>query len=231
MPDTFQRARSEEQRELRRAAILDTASAMLMDMPVANVTLTELARRVGLAKSNVLRYFESREAVLLDLLASALDEWLLAVNAELDQAVRGHPSLARRAELLVATITGTLAARPVLCDLLSAQASVLEHNVSADIAARYKRDMIDDLGVLATTVRAHVPELAPADSQQLAAAVLLMTGAIWAHANPSAAMREAYRRDPALAALELNFTAALGALLTPLLSGLLARRTPHQAGA
>ena len=65
---TFQRARSEEQREIRRRAILDTASAMLDEMPVAEVTLNELSRRVGLAKSNVLRYFESREAVLLELL-------------------------------------------------------------------------------------------------------------------------------------------------------------------
>lgn len=65
---TFQRARTEEQREIRRRAILDMASAMLDEMPVAAVTLNELSRRVGLAKPNVLRYFESREAVLLELL-------------------------------------------------------------------------------------------------------------------------------------------------------------------
>ena len=41
---------------------------MLAEMPVAEVTLNELSRRAGLAKSNVLRYFESREAVLLELL-------------------------------------------------------------------------------------------------------------------------------------------------------------------
>ena len=44
---------------------------MLAEMPVAEVTLNELSRRAGLAKSNVLRYFESREAVLLELLDSA----------------------------------------------------------------------------------------------------------------------------------------------------------------
>ena len=69
---TFQRARSEEQRAIRRRAILDTAAAMLDEMPVAAVTLNELSRRVGLAKSNVLRYFDSREAVLLQLLDGSL---------------------------------------------------------------------------------------------------------------------------------------------------------------
>src|ERR1700761_8818821 len=55
---------------------------MLAEMPVADVTLTELSRRVGLAKSNVLRYFESREAVLLDLLGSQWQEWLPAPAGE-----------------------------------------------------------------------------------------------------------------------------------------------------
>ena len=75
---TFQRARSEEQRAIRRQAILDTAAAMLDEMPVAEVSLNELSRRVGLAKSNVLRYFESREAVLLELPTTS---WGLARRA------------------------------------------------------------------------------------------------------------------------------------------------------
>src|SRR6185295_16951299 len=50
--------------------ILDTAAAMLEEMPVSELSLNELSRRVGLAKSNVLRYFDSREAVLLELLDS-----------------------------------------------------------------------------------------------------------------------------------------------------------------
>ena len=72
----FQRARSEEQREARRQAILAAAAAMLAEMPVAEVSLNELSRRAGLAKSNVLRYFESREAVLLELLDAAWQDWL-----------------------------------------------------------------------------------------------------------------------------------------------------------
>src|SRR6202034_4430038 len=77
---TFQRARSEEQREVRRRGILDAAAAMLAVMPVAQVSLNELSRRAGLAKSNVLRYFESREAVLLELLDSACQEWLMQLE-------------------------------------------------------------------------------------------------------------------------------------------------------
>ena len=54
MATTFQRARSDEQRAIRRQTILDTAAAMLEEMPASELSLNELSRRVGLAKSNVL---------------------------------------------------------------------------------------------------------------------------------------------------------------------------------
>ena len=108
---TFQRARSEEQREVRRRAILDAAAAMLAEMPVAQVTLNELSRRVGLAKSNVLRYFESREAVLLELLDSAWQEWLTGLEADLGAAIDAAAPVAGRGDQL-AGVAGRVAGGP-----------------------------------------------------------------------------------------------------------------------
>ena len=83
---------------------------MLAEMPVAQVTLNELSRRVGLAKSNVLRYFESREAVLLDLLDSEWQEWLAALDGELDAAVDPSAPRGRRGDQLAATLAMSLTA-------------------------------------------------------------------------------------------------------------------------
>src|SRR3954467_6632884 len=100
MATTFQRARSDEQRAARTQAILETATAMLEEMPVADLSLNELSRRVGLAKSNVLRYFESREAVLLELLTNSLHEWLDHLTTELPAAVGRRGAFKRRAAQL-----------------------------------------------------------------------------------------------------------------------------------
>ena len=108
----FQRARSEEQREARRQAILGTAAAMLAEMPVADVTLNELSRRACLAKSNVLRYFESREAVLLELLDSAWQGWLVQLDRELADAVDPAAPVTVRSGQLAAAIAASLAGRP-----------------------------------------------------------------------------------------------------------------------
>src|SRR2546421_4060846 len=109
---TFQRARSEEQREVRRQVILKTAAAMLTEVPVAQLSLNELSRRVGLAKSNVLRYFESREAVLLELLDSAWQEWLAGLDQDLAVVDPNAPPAQRGGQRAV-VLAPSLAARPV----------------------------------------------------------------------------------------------------------------------
>jgi len=220
----FQRARSEEQREARRQAILGAAAAMLAEMPVAEVTLNELSRRAGLAKSNVLRYFESREAVLLELLDSAWQDWLGQLGAELAGAVDAGGPVASRADQLAAAVAASLAARPMLCDLISAQAAVLERNVSPQVAAQYKRASIAGIGALGALLLRSVPELGEPDAFRLAGAAVMTTAALWPHTQPSAAMLAAYAADPALAAMRLDFTGTLREVLEVLTAGLLARR-------
>src|SRR5882724_4629012 len=127
--NTFQRARNEEQREVRRRSILETAATMLSEMPVSALSLNELSRRVGLAKSNVMRYFESREAVLLDLLESLTRDFLAEVVDQLPACVDRTGSAITRAESLASGLAASFASRKMLCELLSAQAGILEHNV------------------------------------------------------------------------------------------------------
>jgi AcrR family transcriptional regulator len=220
---TFQRARSQEQREVRRRAILDAAATMLAEMPVAQVSLNELSRRAGLAKSNVLHYFESREAVLLELLDSAWQEWLAQLEKRLGGEVDASAPLAERSEQLAAALATSLAARPVLCDLLGAQAAVLERNVSPQVAAQYKRAAVASVTALSRLVHEHIGEIGEHDAGRLAAATVMVTGAVWPHTQPSAAMLAAYRADPALASMRLDFTATLRDVLEVLIAGLLAR--------
>ena len=219
----FQRARSQEQRETRRQAILGATAAMLTEMPVAQVTLNELSRRAGLAKSNVLRYFESREAVLLELLDSAWQDWLVQLEKDLAAAVDATAPVAKRCDQVAAVVAASLAARPMLCDLISAQAAVLERNVSPQVAAQYKRASIDGIAALGGLLLERVAELGETDAFRLAGAVVMTTAALWPHTQPSAAMVAAYEADPALAALRLDFTETLTEVLQVMIAGLLAR--------
>ena len=219
---TFQRARSQEQRELRRRAILDTTAAMLDETPVAEVSLNELSRRVGLAKSNVLRYFESREAILLELLDRAWKEWIDELSDRLPAEVGEDGTAGERGDRLATAFTRSLEERQVLCDLLSAQAAVLERNVSAELAGHWKRTALGNVDAMARLVRHHLPE-SGGHASTLCAQAIMVAAAVWTHARPSAAMLEAYNADPSLAALRMDFAPTLQDMLSTLVAGTLAR--------
>ncbi|GAB1818631.1 TetR family transcriptional regulator [Herbidospora sp. RD11066] len=220
---TFQRARSEEQRTIRRQVILDTAVAMLGEMPVGEVSLNELSRRVGLAKSNVLRYFESREAVLLELLDRAWKQWTIDLSAQLAAGVDRSAPVEVRGEQFAAVLAASVIGREILCDLFSAQAGVLEHNVSPQVAARYKHAALANVGDLAALTRLHLPEL-EVGADRLCAAMIMSIGAIWTHSRPSQAVLAAYEADPSLAAMRMDLPADLRELLATLVAGMLTRR-------
>jgi AcrR family transcriptional regulator len=217
---TFQRARSEEQRAVRRQAILDTAAAMLAEMPVADLSLNELSRRVGLAKSNVLKYFESREAVLLELFGVEFDSWVAELGVALSD-VRG--TVSQRAEGLVDAVVRTLAARPVFCDLISAQAAVLERNISTDVALSFKRSALRGYEGLLQVITGAVPQLGADGASRFISNASMLAGAIWTHSHPAPAILAAYEADPTLAAIRLDFEPSLRDSLTTLLHGVLPR--------
>jgi AcrR family transcriptional regulator len=214
----FQRARSAEQRETRRRTILGTAAAMLEEMPVGEVSLNELSRRVGLAKSNVLRYFESREEILLELLDQARSQWLAGLAGQLGAGVDPAGDERDRGDQIAAVIADSLGSRRVLCDLLTAQDGVL-----GGIAARYKRAFLADIESLAALVRHHLPELRQDDSFRLSGMALLLVSALWPATRPSASMLAAYEADPALAATRMYFAPALREAVSVLISGTLSR--------
>jgi len=232
----FQRARSPEQRETRRRAILDAAAAMMAEMPVADISLRELSRRVGLAKSNVLRYFESREEVLLELLDSGWTEWLAALAREL-QALPALPAglgadsaeTKQRVDAIAEAMARSLADRPLLCELASVTANMLERNVSVPAARRFKIAAMNSMAVLQKLLRDHLPGLDEASAEQFTAASSVMVAGLWPLANPPSTVVAAYE-DPTLAAARVGFEDGLRAFLTAQLTGVLhggARSAPR----
>lgn len=218
---SFQRARSDEQRDERRRAILATAAQMLTEAPVASVSLNELSRRVGLAKSNVLRYFESREAILLELLDRELSDWAAAVDESLPAS---DLSVRERGDRLADRLATELAGRPVLCDLISAQAAVLERNISTEVALRHKYATAGVVRTLLAAFARALPELSPDEAYEIVAITLLLTSGTWPQSQPSEALRAAYASDPAVAATQMDFTGFVRRTLQISVSGILARR-------
>jgi len=227
---SFQRARRPEQIEARRTSILETAREMLAERPVADISLRELADRVGLAKSNVLRYFDSREAIFLEVLDASWTSWLddveRALGTPLDPPLdpaSGFASGFAREERLADVLVDSLLARRLLCELISAMASVLERNISLDFARTFKRGAAANTQRLADLVSAQIPELSAAGAAHFAGGVLVLVAGMWPYANPTDAVA-AVAAELGAAPAETTVREGLTEGLANLLAGLVARR-------
>jgi AcrR family transcriptional regulator len=141
--ETFQRARRPEQKEQRREAILSAAADLARRDGVRAVTLSDIARAVGIHKSALLRYFETREQIFLELTRRAWGEWQEATTVALGEVAPGD------ADTTAATLAQSFVERPLLCDLIPHTALNLERHASIEAVRAYKTTSLGAVGAVA----------------------------------------------------------------------------------
>jgi AcrR family transcriptional regulator len=217
MPD-LQRARSAEAKQQREQAILDAAAKLGAERGIRQVTLTDIATAVGMHKSAMLRYFETREQIFLELTAASWRDWTRALHAELDAASNGS------AELVADVVARSFADRPLLCDLIPHTALNLERNVSPAAVRRYKLTSLGAVGDAAGLVRRVLPELTEGECLEFISAMASLAGALWQIANPPPALAELYATDPDLGHACVDLLPRLRRTAAILLAGLIPSR-------
>lgn len=195
---------------------------MLDEMPVAAVSLNELSRRVGLSKSAMSLYFESREAVLLGLLTEAAARYRDEVAETIAGWVDRSAPAPARARQVAARLAATFAAHPMLCELLSVQHVILEHNISVEVATGYKRSSRDAFHWLAARLGDLLPELDDERALRAAHMVIILVGALWIRSRPAPSLLAAFQADASLAFMHPAFTEAFEAAIGTFLQGLVA---------
>ena len=221
MSSDFQRARSPEAKAERERAILDAARELGHRGGIRTVTLTEIADAVGMHKSAMLRYFETREEIFLRLTADAWREWTPALTGRL--AAGSGP------EHVAAAFAGTLAARGMFCDLLAQAPLNLERNVSLDAVRAFKLTTGECLAAITAAAREALPGLGAAGAGDLVAVATSLAGTFWQISTPSAEVAELYRSDPRLAHALIELEPRLRRILTAYLLGAVTAPPPAAA--
>jgi AcrR family transcriptional regulator len=219
----FQRARSTAAKRQREYAILDAARTLGAERGIRQITLTEIADAVGMHKSALLRYFETREQIFLRLTADGWREWSAALRAELDgMAVPEAAAEGGAASAAVAVaFASTLAARGFFCDLLAQAPLNLERHVSLEAVRTFKLVTLTEVNAIGTAVRRVLPGLTERDGVDLIAAATSMSGAFWQMATPGPELAVLYRSDPRLAHAVVEVEPRVTRLLEAMLRGIL----------
>jgi AcrR family transcriptional regulator len=213
----FQRARSTAAKQQREQAILDAAAALGAELGIRQVTLTDIADVVGMHKSALLRYFETREQIFLRLTAAAWREWSPVLRAELAALAQASPAAV--ADVFAVTLT----ARPMFCDLLAQAPLNLERNVSLESVRAFKLVTLEEVTLISSEMRRRLPDLDEGDTIDIIAAATALAGAFWQMATPGPQIEQLYRTDPLLAHAVVDVQPRLARILTAQLTGLLAR--------
>jgi AcrR family transcriptional regulator len=216
------RARSPEHKHQRRQDILDRAWELFESRPWAELTMSDVAEASGLSKAALYRYFDTKEALFLEVEAARLGEWLQALGTELDRLPRPASP-----DSVAALLADSLARRPALPRLLALLHVSLEQNVPFDAALAFKRVLHDRLVRLGERLEAALASLPPGAGLGAALQLHALCIGLWQMADAGPVMRQLLDR-PELRSLRVDFGPALTQGAANLLRGLAA--APASAG-
>jgi AcrR family transcriptional regulator len=228
--ETFLRARRPEQKQQRREDILTAARELALAEGVRAVSLAGIAARAGIDKSALLRYFETREQIFLELTAREWPAWVQALHEGLDDAVPAAAAGGGRGPSLVADVVAqSFGDRPLFCDLLAHTPLNLERNVSPEAVRGYKLISLAAVGEAADVVHRVLPDLTERECQEFISALASLAGTVWQIANPVPALAALFAADPALAHACVDLVPRLRRTGEILLAGLIPSR-PADSG-
>jgi AcrR family transcriptional regulator len=216
----FQRARSAQAKQERESAILAAAQELGAAHGIRTVTLTDIADAVGMHKSAMLRYFETRELIFLRLTAIGWHEWSADLRSRLGELPTDAATPTPAASVATA-FADSLVARPMFCDLLAQAPLNLERNVSLESVRAFKLATLEEVHAISAELT-RLRELTELQAVDVIATATSMAGALWQMATPGPEVQALYRSDPRLAHATVEVGPRLIRVLTALLTGLAA---------
>ena len=174
---TFQRARKPEEQKVRREAILAAARELFDAEGPQGTGLNAIAAKAGFTKSNLYRYFESREDVLLALF---LDE-IAAFAAEIEARLAG---LGSDIDAIARVSAHAFLEQPRLGALISILTTILEQNVSEETVIATKRATSANVVRIGRAIAANLPAATPEDCIWAASMIGTVAAGMWPSMNP-----------------------------------------------
>lgn len=213
LPHGKRRARTDEDRALRRAALVACARAALAERPFDAITMADLADAAGISKGAAYLYFATKEEVFLTLLQEDLGSWFDAMAVGLAR-LRGDPK--RAAARLVGR---SLARDPVLLSLLELLHGRLEPNAPEETLRSFKQFLRDGLGRLGLVVESALDAPRGFGATWLLRAHALAIG-FGAMSRPPPAVGALLDSDPSLAFMRIDFETAMASALEDFARGM-----------
>lgn len=215
----WQRARSPEQKDERRKAIMEAAAGLFQEQDYDKVSLNAIARRAGMAKSNVYRYFDTKEEIFLHLFLEDVAELFDEMTKRLEELTGCNDP-----QSIAASMVDCLSERERFAELMSILSVVLERNLSVEVAVWFKKEVHAYMPELQVMLQQALPDVTEEQAGEIIHYFFIMSAGIWSAANPSPTLDEALSR-PELAHMRMDFRRDLTRALCVMMHGVKAAGT------
>lgn len=149
--EDWQRARSNEQIELRLRQILEAAAGLFHDEDYEKVTMQKIAAGAGFTRSNLYRYFSTREEIFLALYIADARRWAKDI-------VTSFPGKLNKEEFLSLWMQ-VLSRHQRFLELSPLLAPTLEKNTSRKVYREAKIAINEIGGIIINTLKVVLPNL------------------------------------------------------------------------
>ena len=217
---SFQRARRPDQIEQRKEAILAAALDLFREKGLENVTLSDIASKVGTATSNLYRYFESREHIYLRVLQRLGAKWEKKLYPSLER-LKGRGIPAKVADLIVEAYMNVRE----YGELSTVVNSVLEKQLTPPLVADFRSVFLERRKRLASALASALPNTTAEQLLPLTFHIFVHVPGLWPFCHPNPASKKMLA-EPQFAHLNFDFKTEMSRYLWLILKAALDQPEP-----
>lgn len=199
----WQRARSEEQIEERVVAILDATTRLLKTTELEEITVSAIAEEAEFTRSNIYKYFPTREDIFLAILQQDMKSWRKAVEKKFTPAQQDV------SQFCVDWVDLQLKKYKRMINLQTILYTVIEKKCSYDKLVEFKLVTRDEYFLVTQYLVQFFPQLTAEKSAEFVYAQMAMTRGVFPMLNPLPKQKDAMKE----ADLRTDFDSYRGLLI------------------
>lgn len=210
----WERARTEEQKQQRINEIVAATARLYDKQSFEEITFAAIAKEASFTRSNLYKYFNSKEEIFLEFLKHDLADWagelLKSFDSSQSYSVKEFASIWVDSSLK----------RKRLIDLVSLLHTFLEKNVSKDHLVDFKRSITVELQAVSDLICKLLPEMTPLKVMRFTNMQMSLASGLYQMTNLTDLQREVLD-DPEFEHFKVDFDSHLRDATEYLLRGLL----------
>jgi len=217
----WQRARTDENKNARKEAIYQAAFTLFKNNVYDKVSFNAIAVKAGFTKSNMYRYFSSKDEIFLNVFADLFEQWADDFSQQLRTLEQGVA-----AKDFADIWLNSMLSQPKLLDLMPILFTSLERNSSFEQLLEFKRLSMNLLYRLTLDITRIYPDIEGEKAFKLLNLSYAATTNSWTATTQSDALTKLYQLDE-FQALKPEFEKDLTTSIEIIIQGLKASNQPN----